>query len=255
MNPMFSLEGKVAIVTGASRSTGGGIAVEMARAGADVVVCARTAEGVQHYADEIRKLGRKALAVPTNVREEAQIEAMVQKTLDEFGRVDILVNVVGASFYRASIEMSERAWDSMMDTNLKATFMCSKAVAKAMIDRGGGAIVNIASGEAFRAQVSNAAYAAAKAGVVNLTMSLAVEWAPHNIRVNCVAPGFIETPELAQGLEMLPSLKAVYDRIPMKRSGTPKEYAGAVIFFASEAGGYATGATVLVDGGLTASMW
>ncbi len=190
-----------------------------------------------------------------DVRESDQIDAMVKKTLDELGRVDILVNVVGSSFPRASLELSERAWDSMMNTNLKSAFMCSKAVAQSMIDNGGGNIVNIASGEAFRAQVSNSAYAAAKAGLVNLTMSLAVEWASHHIRVNAVAPGFIETPELQMGLDMMPEIKALFDRIPMKRAGTAKEYAGAVIFLASEAGGYATGSTVLVDGGLTCSMW
>ncbi len=255
MDSLFSLEGKVAIVTGASRSTGGGIALEMARAGADVALAARTAEGVEAYAGKIRDLGRKAIAVPTDVKNTEQIESMVKRTIDEFGRVDILVNVVGASFPRASLEMSERAWDSMMNTNLKSTFLCSKAVAKTMIDHGGGAIVNIASGEAFRAQVSNAAYAAAKAGVVNLTMSLAVEWAPYNIRVNAVAPGFIDNPEFEMGLEMVPQIKAIFKRVPLKRAGTPREYAGAVIFLASEAGGYATGTTVIVDGGLTCSMW
>ena len=255
MSSLFSLEGKVAIVTGASRSTGGGIALEMAKSGADVVVTARTVEGVESWAEEIRKIGRRSLAVPMDVREAEQVDEMVKKTIDEFGRVDILVNVVGASFPRASLEMSERAWDSMMNTNLKSTFMCSKAVAQPMIDQGGGVIINIASGEAFRAQVSNAAYAAAKAGVVNLTMSLAVEWAPHNIRVNAVAPGFIETPELQMGLEVMPQLKSLFDRVPLKRAGTAREYAGAVIFLASEAGGYATGTTVIVDGGLTCSMW
>lgn len=255
MNPMFSLEGKVAIVTGASKSTGGQISLEMARAGADVVVTARTEEGVRYWADEIGKEGKRSLAVPMDIRNVDNIDEMVKKTIDEFGRIDILVNVVGASFPRPALEMSERAWDSMMNTNLKSTFMCSKAVALKMKESGGGSIINIASGEGLRAAVSNAAYGAAKAGVINLTMSLAVEWAPYNIRVNAVAPGFIETPELAQGLEMLPDLKALFNRVPLKRAGTAREYAGAVIFFASEAGNYATGSTVVIDGGLTSSMW
>lgn len=255
MHPMFSLEGKIAIVTGASKWTGRGIAIEMARAGADVVVTARTAEGVQATAAEIRKLGKRSLAIPMDVRDTAQIEAMVKKTVDEFGRIDILVNNVGASFPAPALELSEGGWDSMIRTNLKPTFMCSKAVAPVMRDQGGGVIINIASGEGLRAAVTNVGYGAAKAGVINLTMTLAVEWAPYNIRVNAIAPGFIETGELQKGLELVPGLKQLFDRVPLKRAGTAKEYAGAVIFLASEAGGYATGATFVVDGGLTASMW
>lgn len=255
MHPMFSLEGKVAIVTGASKWTGRGIAIEMARAGADVVVTARTAEGVEATAAGIRKLGKRSLAIPMDVRDTAQIEEMVKKTMEAFGRIDILVNNVGASFPAPALDLSEGGWDSMIRTNLKPTFMCSKAVAPIMRDQGGGVIINIASGEGLRAAVTNAGYGAAKAGVINLTMTLAVEWAPYNIRVNAIAPGFIETGELQKGLELVPGLKALYNRVPLKRAGTAKEYAGAVIFLASEAGGYATGATFVVDGGLTASMW
>ena len=254
MDSMFSLNGKVAIVTGASRWTGKTIAIELARAGADVAVTARTAEGVEDAAAQIGQLGRRSIAVPADVRDSEQVGNVVTKTLEEFGRIDILVNNAGASFVSSALNMSENAWDAMIRENLKPAFICSKAVVQSMIDNGGGAIVNIASGEGLRAAPSNPGYSAAKAGVINLTMSLAVEWAPYHIRVNAVAPGFIETGVLSQALEIEPGLRALFDRVPLKRAAKLEEVAAAVVYLASDAAGYTTGTTILVDGGMTCLM-
>jgi NAD(P)-dependent dehydrogenase (short-subunit alcohol dehydrogenase family) len=254
MNPSFSLAGKVAIVTGASRWTGKTIALELARAGADVVVTARTVEGIEAAAAEIRGLGRRSLAVPADVRVTEQIDNLVRKTLEGFGRVDILVNNVGASFMAPALKLSEGGWDAMIRENLKPAFMCSRAVVESMMKQGGGTIINVASGEALRAAPSNPAYGAAKAGVVNLTMSLAVEWAPYGIRVNAVAPGFIETPILPQALAETPDLQETFSRVPLKRAGKLEEIAAPVVFLASDAANYVTGAMITVDGGLTCRM-
>ena len=256
MSSLFSLEGKVAIVTGASRWTGKAIALEVAKAGADVAVSARTADALENTAAEIRSLGRRALAVPTDMRVSEQVDNMVKKTLEEFHRVDILVNNVGdALMIKPTRDMSEEEWDSVITENLKPAFLCSKAVVGSMIEQGGGSIVNIASGEGLRAHVTNPGYGAAKAGVINLTMSLAIEWAPYNIRVNAVAPGFIGTPLLSQSLEWLPpDLQALFKRVPLQRASTLEEIAGPVVFLASDAAGYVTGTTIIVDGGMTSAM-
>jgi NAD(P)-dependent dehydrogenase (short-subunit alcohol dehydrogenase family) len=259
VDSMFSLTEKVAIVTGAGRWTGKTIALELAKAGADVVICARSTEGIESAAAEIRSLGRRALAVPTDVRLSEQVDELARRTLDEFHKVDILVNNVGdiGGIIKPTLEMSEEEWDSMMIHNLKSTFLCSKAIARTMIERGGGSIINIASGEGVRHSVTNAGYAAAKAGVINLTMSLAVELAPHHIRVNAVAPGFIGSPDFRQYMErelLPPDLVALVSRIPLGRISTLQEIAGPVVFLASEAAGYMTGTTIAVDGGMMITM-
>jgi len=259
VDSMFSLTGKVAIVTGAGRWTGKTIALELAKAGADVVVCARSTEGIESAAAEIRSLGRRALAVPTDVRLSEQVDELARRTLEEFHKVDILVNNVGdiGGIIKPTLEMSEEEWDSMMIHNLKSTFLCSKAIARTMIERGGGSIINIASGEGVRHSVTNAGYAAAKAGVINLTTSLAVELAPHHIRVNAVAPGFIGSPDLRQYIEsglLPPDLMALVKRIPLGRVSTLQEIAGPVVFLASEAAGYITGTTIIVDGGMMVTL-
>ena len=254
MGSLFSLEGKVAIVTGASKETGRTIAIEMAKAGADVVVSARTVEGIENAAAEIRRLGRRSLAVPTDVREAGQVENMVQKAVEAFGRVDILVNNAGTDFMASALEMSEKGWDAMLRLNLKSHFLCSKAVIGTMMKQGGGSIVDVASAEGLRAAPSNPAYGAAKAGVINLVKTLAVEWARYNVRVNAVAPGFIETPVLPMALDGYPQLREVYGRIPLRRAAKQTEVAAAVIYLASDAAGYTTGITITLDGGMTCNL-
>jgi NAD(P)-dependent dehydrogenase (short-subunit alcohol dehydrogenase family) len=182
---------------------------------------------------------------------------MVKKTLQEFGRVDILVNSAGASFAAHAMKLNEDGWDAIVRENMKPVFVCSKAVVESMIEHGGGSIINIASTDGLRSAISNAAYGAAKAGVLGLTMSLAVEWARYNIRVNAVAPGFIgmggrpQQGGVAQPIERDPYVQGIFDRIPLKRAAKPEEIAGTVIYLASDAGGYTTGAMIVVDGGMT----
>jgi len=249
MNSLFSLEGRVAIVTGGGRGTGRGIALELAKAGADVVVAARTAEAIEGVAAEIRHLGRKALAVPTDVRLTEQVANLVKRAMEEFHRIDVLVNNVGASFLKPALELSERGFDSLLRENLTGCFLCSKAVAEIMRKQGKGSIVNIASTEGLRAAPTNPAYGAAKAGVINLTQSLAVEWAPHNIRVNTVVPGFIET-SFPYSLE-IPELRDLFARVPLGRAAKTEEIGAAVVYLASDAANCVTGAMIVIDGGMS----
>lgn len=230
MNSLFSLEGKVAVVTGSGRGIGKALALGLAKSGADVVVLARTAADIDRTAREIRSLGTKALAVPTDVRAADQIDNMVKTALKEFGHIDILVNNAGASFFAPSLSLSEGGWDALVRENLKPPFLCSKAVAPAMIQRGKGSIINISSTEGMRSSATCVAYAAAKAGVINLTRSLAVEWAPHHIRVNVICPGFIDNPGLPQALEQYPALKERFSRIPLARMGKQEDIVGAVVY-------------------------
>jgi NAD(P)-dependent dehydrogenase (short-subunit alcohol dehydrogenase family) len=249
VNSLFSLDDRVAIVTGGGRGTGRGIALELAKARANVVVAARTADAIEGVATEIRHLGRKALAVPTDVRLTEQVANLVERTLEEFHRIDILVNNVGASFLKPTLELSERGFDSLLRENLTGCFLCCKAVAETMIKQGKGSIINIASTEGLRAAPTNPAYGAAKAGVINLTQSLAVEWAPHNIRVNTVAPGFIET-AFPYSLE-IPELRDLFARVPLGRAAKTEEIGAAVVYLASDAANCVTGAMIVVDGGIS----
>ncbi len=254
MNSLFSLKDRVAIVTGSGRGIGKAIALGLAEAGANVVVLARTATDVEQTAAEIRGLDRKALAVPTDVRSADQIDNMVTASLKEFGCIDILVNNAGASFFSPTLQLSEGGWDALVRENLKTPFLCSKAVAPAMIKQGKGSIVNISSTEGMRSAATCAAYAAAKAGVINLTRSLAVEWAPHHIRVNAICPGFVENPGLPEALEQFPALKARLSRVPLGRMGRQEDIVGAVIYLASDASDYVTGANITIDGGLVSVL-
>jgi NAD(P)-dependent dehydrogenase (short-subunit alcohol dehydrogenase family) len=254
MGSMFSLEGKTAIVTGASRWTGKVVALEMAKAGADLVICARKAERLEAAAEEIRRLGRKCIAVPTDVENWEQVQALVRNAREALGRIDILVNNAGTSFIIPTLELSEDRWDALVRLNLKAHFLCSKAVAPIMIEQGGGSIVDVASTEGLRASPTCVAYGAAKAGLMNLVMSLAVEWGKHRIRVNAVAPGFIATPIHPGYLEQVPHLKAIYERVPLGRGVKMEEVAAAVIYLASDAAGCTTGVTIPVDGGMVATI-
>jgi len=254
VSSLFSLEGKVAIVTGSGRGIGKTTALMMAQAGAAVTVLARTAADVENTAAEIRAQGGKALAVPTDVRDSELIANMVDKTLEEFGRIDVLVNNAGASFPLPTLQLSEGGWDALLRENLKAPFLCSKAAAEVMIKQGGGSIINISSTEGMRSAATNAAYAAAKAGVINLTRSLAVEWAQYNIRVNCICPGFIWNPGMPQAMEQDTGLKEKLDNVPMKRIGNQEEIAGAVIYLASDLSSYTSGAVIAIDGGFTSVL-
>lgn len=253
MSSWFSLERKVAIVTGASKYTGGAISNELAKAGADVALAARTEKGLEKVAGEVRELGRRALPIPTDVTKTDDIKNMVLKTVDEFGRIDILVNCAGADIIKPSLEMTEDDWESMVRLNLTSHFLCSQAVAPTMIEHGGGSIIDIASAEGLRGTVTNPAYSAAKAGVLNLVMTLAIEWGKYNIRVNAIAPGFIDHPYLQFAMKF-PHLKELFERIPLGRGVKPEEIGATVVYLASDASGCTTGITLPMEGGMTCLM-
>ncbi len=252
----FSLAGRVALITGGSRGIGEATALALANAGADVAVSSRKLEGVERVAERVRALGRRAIAIEAHAGRMDQLAPQVERTLRELGGLDVLVNNAGTSFNAPAIEMDERAWDSVMNLDLKGLFFLSQAAARAMRDRGrGGAIINIASISGMRPQVPTAHYSIAKAGVIMATKAMAVEWAPYGIRVNCIAPGAIETRLFDAIWSVFPGdegkrlKQATADRLPLKRVGEPREIADACVFLASNASSYLTGETLAIDGG------
>ena len=256
----YSLEGKVAVVTGAKRGIGAEVALTFARAGADVVVGTRVVEDgqLEAVAKEIEKLGRRALAVQVDISHKADVDNMVEKAIDAFDHIDILVNNAAIAFWRPMLEVTEEDWDNVVDIDLKGYFLCSQAVAKKMVERGkGGNIINVASvagvrlGEYMRkVETHLGVYAVAKAGVLMLNKALAQEWAPYNIRVNAISPTRVLTPmSLAWDNPEEARRSSAY--IPLGRIAQPGDVAGAALFLASDASSYITGDNIMVDGGQT----
>ena len=252
---LFSLEGKVAIVTGAGRGIGKAIALGLADAGADVVVAARTASDIETAVGEITAKGRRALAVPTDVRLSDQVANLIEKTMAQFGRIDILINNAGGTFTAPTMGLSEGGWDAIIRENLKSVFLCSKAAAKVMIEQKNGNIISIASIAGLKGWPSNAAYGAAKAGIINFTKTLATDLAPYNIRVNAIAPGYIATSGMLQLHKGKPKeIEAMISHVPLGHLGQPESIVGGVIYLASNASSYVTGETLLIDGGLLSTL-
>ena len=251
----FSLEGQVALITGGSRGMGESTAYVFAEAGADVAVTSRKLPELERVAGKVRELGRKSLAVPTHVGRIDQLQPLVDKVVAEFGKIDILVNNAGTNFFMPAIDMTEDGWDSVINLDLKGLFFLSQACARVMREHGGGKIINISSVSGYKPQVPTGHYSIAKAGVIMATQVMAREWADYNIRVNCIAPGAIETRLYDAIFTLLPEDEAkerkaqAAQRIPMKRVGEPKEIADAVLFLASDASSYVTGQSFAVDGG------
>lgn len=248
----FSLTGKVAIVTGAGRSIGRGIALGFAEAGADIVCAARTVSEIESVASEIRSLGRRAIAVPCDVREAEQVDNMVSKALEEFSQIDILVNNAGAGYIKPAMETSERAWEFQLRENLTSTFLCSKAVAKVMLEQKSGSIINISSREGDMPAVGMIAYGVSKAGVNQVTQTMAFELAPY-VRVNCICPGAVWTETSAVTLE--PVKDKIMAGTPLKRMGTPEDIALAAIYLASPASDWVTGKMFEIDGGIHSQIF
>ena len=251
MNPLFDLTGEVAVVTGAGRGIGEGIATVLADAGAAVVCAARRAEEVERVAASIRDRGGKALAVPTDVTSAAAVEALARAAVDTFGGLDIWVNNAGGSPVQAPlVELDEEEWEATLRLNLTAVWRCTRVAAAHMRD--GGRVVNISSRAADMTMPGSGHYAAAKAGVNSLTKTFAKELGPR-VRVNCVMPGAVPTEIMMKALGLreqdLPGVERML-RLPMVRLGTPEDLGAAVLYFASPASSWVTGQIIGVDGGM-----
>ena len=252
MNELFDLTGKVAIVTGASRGLGKAIAIGLAKAGANVVVSdiLDTTETVK----EIKKLGREAIGIKTDVSNKAEVEAMVKQTVEKFGKIDILVNNAGIFRMSPAEGMKEEEWDKVIAVNLKGEFLCAQTVGKQMIKQKSGKIINIASVAGLRAFSQSSAYNVSKAGVILLTKTLAVEWGKYNIQVNAICPGVFKT-AMTEGLLKDESfMQTIKTRVPLGRCGEPEELVGTVIYLASKASDYMTGHALVIDGGWTSGL-
>ena len=250
--PEFDLGGRVAIVSGAGRGMGSHFAVALARYGADIVLCSRTRSELEEVGAEIRGLGRRVLIQQMDVLKNSEIQAMVEATVKEFGKIDILVNNAGLNVPQWAEEVTEEAWDRVMNTNLKGLFFVAQAVGRVMIKQKRGKIINISSQSGSVGLIMRAAYCASKGGVNLLTKVLAVEWAKHNVLVNAIAPTFVETPLTKPMLAQEDFRNYVLGNIPLGRVGKPGDVIGALIYLASEASSMVTGHVLLVDGGWTA---
>jgi NAD(P)-dependent dehydrogenase (short-subunit alcohol dehydrogenase family) len=269
----YSIEGKVALVTGAGRGIGKSIALTLAEAGADVTVAARTVKQIEQTAGEIRQLGRKALAVPTDVTKANEVKRVVEQTVSQFGKIDILVNNAGIDILKPiafvpemkkmkppewkvadswDTPLTEEEWHQVIDTNLTSAFLFAQAVAPHMLKQRKGKVINISSNSADLAPPYFSAYCVSKAGLSMLTRCLAIEWAPFHICVNAIGPGDIRT-ELNAGVFDQPEMKEfMLASIPLRRFGETREVALLVLFLASEASNYITGQTIFMDGGQVA---
>lgn len=251
---LFSLTGKVAIVTGGSRGIGRSIALGFAEAGADVVIASRTAADVERTVDEVKSRGRRALGVPTDVSRAADIAALVSAALETFGRIDVLVNNAGISpVVSRALKLSEEDWNRILAVNLTGAFLACQAVGRVMTEQRAGKIINIASIGATSGLPRFIAYCAAKGGLLQVTRVLAQEWAEYNVQVNAIAPGYVET-DMTSGLQDNPRLlDEIIFRTPMRRLGKPDEVVGAALLLASESSSYITGHILYVDGGWSAA--
>ena len=247
----FSLEGKVAIVTGGSRGIGRSIALGLAEHGADVVLAARKPEPLAEAVQEIEATGRRALGVPTNVRRTDELENLVATTKSEMGRLDILVNNAGTNPTFGPVhEIDERAWDMIMNTNVKSVHIVSNAARKVMVEQGeGGAIINVSSVGGFRASDVIGGYSVSKAALIMLTQVQAKNWGQDKIRVNCIAPGLIKT-EFSRALWDNDRIaESALSEAALHRMGEADEMAGAVVYLASDSASFVTGQTLVLDGG------
>jgi NAD(P)-dependent dehydrogenase (short-subunit alcohol dehydrogenase family) len=247
----FSLKDKVALVTGASRGIGEAIAVGLAQAGADLAIASRKLPDLEKVAEEAKKLGRKCLPVQAHLGKLEEINQFVKRVLEEFGKIDILVNNAATNPTMAqAIDVDERAWDSIMNLNLKGLFFLSQAVAKVMKEKGGGKIINVSSAAGTTPDILPI-YSISKAGVNMATKVMAQQWAQYNIRVNAIAPGLTKT-RFSEALWKNPDiLKMAMFKTPLRRPADPEEMVGAIIYLASDASSYVTGQIIGIDGGIT----
>ena len=249
----LSLENRIAVVLGGTSGIGRALSLGLAEAGADVVASARRPEPLESVAAEIERQGRRTLRVACDVRDRDSLERLRSAVLSAFGRVDILVNCAGKTQRISTLQMEEQDWNDILETNLTGTLRACQVFGRPMLERRYGRIINIVSLSSFVALHEVAAYAASKAAVASLTKSLAIEWGPHGVCVNAIAPGIFRTQLNQSLLDGTERGRELLMRTPMKRFGNVEELAGAAIFLASDAAGFVNGEIVVVDGGFLAS--
>ena len=247
----MNLSGKVAIVTGASRGLGQYFGRALAKAGADLVITSRRLEALEDFRREIEGLGRRAVPVALDVTEPGSPERMAEAAIEAYGHVDILVNNAGMNIRKPSVDVTWEDWDRVLNTNLRGSFFCATAVARHMIARGYGRIVNVGSCTSVFGMEGIVPYTASRGGVLQMTKGLAAEWGRHGITVNVLAPGWFKTAQNEVLYQNEAWVRTITDRIPLGRPGQPHDLDGAVVFLASDASAYVTGQLLLVDGGFT----
>ncbi len=248
---LFDLSGQVALVTGTSRGLGQYFARALARAGADLILTSRHPETLSEFEAEIRSLGRKSVSLALDVRDFASIQKMAAEAEAAFGQVHILVNNAGCNVRKPALDVSWDDWNLVVETNLRGSFFVAQAIARGMVARRYGRIINIGSVTSVAGYAGLAPYGASRGGIRQLTMSLADDWGPHGVTVNCLAPGWFRTRQNQVLYENQEWVDYLVERIPLKRPGAPDDLDGAVVFLASEASRYITGQTLLVDGGIS----
>jgi NAD(P)-dependent dehydrogenase (short-subunit alcohol dehydrogenase family) len=248
---IFDLSEQVAIVTGTSRGLGQVFARALAKAGADLVLTSRTRESLAPFEAEIRALGRRAISLALDVRSQESIEKMAADAEDAYGQIHILVNNAGCNIRKPALDVQWEDWNTVLETNLRGSFFVAQAVARRMIAKGYGRIVNIGSVTSVAGYAGLAPYGASRGGIRQMTMSLAADWGKHGVTVNCLAPGWFRTEQNKVLYEDQEWVDYLTERIPLQRPGKPSDLDGAVVFLASEASCYVTGQTLLVDGGIS----
>ncbi|MBI2467787.1 MAG: SDR family oxidoreductase [Candidatus Rokubacteria bacterium] len=243
------LDGRGAIVTGASRGLGRAMALALAEAGADLGLLGRSKDDLEETAAGVLALGRRALVLPADVTRPAEVEGAVGRVLDAFARLDVLVNNSGIAIVKPLVETPPEEWRAVLETNLTGTFNCCRAVGPAMIARKAGKVINLASVLGAHGLPGYTAYSASKGGIIALTRTLAVEWARHNIQVNAIAPGWFLTPMNAQAFGDERIRERLLRDVPLRRLGKPEEIGPLVVYLASPASDFMTGETVFIDGG------
>lgn len=249
---LFDLEGKVAIVTGASQGLGKAISIGLSKKGAKVVAAdiKDTSETIQ----EIKRNKGESIGIKVDISDKSDVESMVNKTMDEYGKIDILVNNAGILRMEDAETMSKEDWDKVINVNLTGQFLCAQAVGTQMIQQKNGKIINISSIAGLSGYANSAVYSASKGGVLLMTKTLAVEWAEYNINVNSICPGVFETGMTGDLLEDEDFKKMIKENVPLGRHAEPKELVGTVIFLSSKASDYMTGSSIVIDGGWTAGL-